>query len=268
MDLFNNQLGHAAANPDYSRLYQYLRLSRSFRIAQEVLAGKLSKDEVVGQIPDIDQVLKVANDFNKILRSKSFEDWWQTQGLILYGERGPKPIARVIAELPAEYVGASHTLHKAVLALYPNPRMRTEHANFYVEIPKSLTRAELLRFVNSLHDQIQQEKGIIQPLAKYKLTKSKVNDQTLDLGLEFLRLYMNSGLSMWRIASKIGLSKTLSDQVNPDAKRQPHTSAPITRSLDVMANKLKHKAIALAENAARGVFPSTAPLPFSPPDYR
>lgn len=264
---YANTDGHIAPSPDFMRMFEYLQLSRSYRIALTVISGQLHRDLALQEVPDIDVVIKVATDFGDV-KCLNFKDWWDDKGLLLFGDRGIKPEARIILELPAVFAGVPHMLQKAAFNFYPKHMSHTVHGNVYVEIPKSLTRAELIKFVGNLHKKIQHESRSFKPTPKYALTKSKVNDQTLDLGLEFLRLYMDTDLSMWRIASKIGLSKTLSDQVDPDAKRQPQTSLPITRSLDVMASKLKNKAIALAENAARGIFPSTAPLPFPPPSYR
>lgn len=268
MDLFNNTKGHIAPNPDFKRFYEYLKISKSFHIAQEVRSGSLSKQAATQLIPDFANLEKVAGDFKGVLTSNSFEEWWQEDGIQLFGNRGLKPAPRIILELPPTFMGVPHMLQKAAFEFYPRHLSHTVHANFYVEIPKSASRAELMRFVNSLHTKVKKDGKRVTNPPKYKLVTSKVNDQTLDLGLKFLKLYTTTDLSMWRIGSKIGISKTLSDQVDPYAKRQPHTSAPVTRTLDVMANKLKHKAIALAENAARGIFPCTTPLPFSPPDYR
>ncbi len=250
-------------NPDYKRFYLYLKQSITYQLALDYIAAGEVRDTNTFYPADFDTVVAVAKDLGDV-NSISFETWWR-RIRTYFGHHGERDLPRVLVKLPLLQQNPAASIFEAAKGIYP-PMTRIGWTSYYVELPASATRAEMVRLVDQIQAEIKANKEGT-TAAKYRLNVSKVNDQTLDLGHEFLNLFQNTDLTMWRIGTKIGLSETFGQVLSPDLPKVRNELSDEKRILGIMTNKLKLKAISLAENAARGQFPSTARLPYVP-DYR
>jgi hypothetical protein len=250
-------------NPDYKRFYLYLKQSITYQLALDYIAAGEVRDTNTFYPADFDTVVAVAKDLGDV-NSISFETWWR-RIRTYFGHHGERDLPRVLVKLPLLKQNPAASICEAAKGIYP-PMTRIGWTSYYVELPASATRAEMVRLVDQIQAEIKANKEGF-TAAKYRLNVSKVNDQTLDLGHEFLNLFQNTNLTMWRIGTKIGLSETFGQVLSPDLPKVRNELSDEKRILGIMTNKLKLKAISLAENAARGQFPSTARLPYVP-DYR
>ena len=250
-------------NPDYKRFYLYLRQSVSYRKALDYISAGEVKEPNTVYPPDFDAVVEVAKDLGDV-NSLSFEIWWR-RVRNYFGHHGERDLPRLLVKLPLLQQDPAAGICLAVKGIYP-PMTMIGWTSYYVELPASATRAEMVRLVDQIQAEIKANNEATTE-AKYRLNVSKVNDQTLDLGHEFLELFQSTDLTMWRIGAKIGLSQTLGQVLNPDMPKARNKLSDEKRILGIMTNKLKLKAISLAENAARGQFPSTARLAYVP-EYR
>jgi hypothetical protein len=82
-----------------------------------------------------------------------------------------------------------------------------------------------------------------------------LREHTLAHGVTALKLY-KGGMQLWEIGYQLGLSELSSRDID-DGK-----DLSVAKSyLQIMASKLIHKAELIAENAARGRFPSDKSFP-------
>jgi hypothetical protein len=268
-NIFNSRRGHVVFSPNYERFFNYLRQSPTYRLACIALSGDKKAKAAGAAIPDFLQVLNTAKEFGDVW-SANFETWWLDTGLLKFGERGDKPQPRVLLETGIEQAGVQHGLFAAFEKFY-GKHGRVDHASFFVEIPKSLTRAEMIAFVIELHSTVADELRAgchVKPAPRHAFLVNKINSSTLDAGHKFLELYQSTDLEMWRIAEKIGLSTKHKGAVDADAPNVRFDHNDVKIKLSIAAHKLKSKAILLAENAARGRFPCVDKFSFELPVYR
>lgn len=267
-EFFNSEYGHAEPNPNYERFFNYLRQSLTYKWAWESLKSKDSISREARQIPDFAKVVKTAKDFGQVW-DVDFETWWKARGLHQFGKRGDKPEAKVILETGVEFGGLPIALSDAAKQIYGKTG-RTDHANYYVELPQSLTRTEMVQFIDELQARIKLKKRsdiYLHDTPLYQFKVNKINASTLDAGHKLLDFYQNTNLEMWRIAAKLHLSHKHEGEVDPEAPKERFVADDIKIKLSITAHKLRKKAVLLAENAARGRFPCVDPLPYLP-EYR
>jgi hypothetical protein len=91
--------------------------------------------------------------------------------------------------------------------------------------------------------------------ADFKLSVSKINRRTLELGHIALDLYQTTDMELWRIGAKIGMSEKYKEELDYTAPKVRNDDSDEKRSMTAMVTRLLKKARNLSENAARGVFP-------------
>ena len=251
--IFVSSRGYAPPSAEYEHFFNYLRQSPSYKLA----LADLDPNE-----PPVAADVWYPHDFNTVRKTArvagdiyniSFEQWWENSGILMFGERGSKPMPRIVHEAGREARGPWHGLEAAVECLY-KPNWRTDGMTFYVELPEEATRTEMMR----LFDEIQARIKSMPPLyrsAKFKLSVNKINRRTLEIGHIALNLYQTTDMELWRIGAKIGMSEKNKEKLDYTAPKVRHDDSDEKRSMTAMVTRLLKKARNLSENAARGVFP-------------
>jgi hypothetical protein len=254
-NFFNTPRAFAQPSNDYEYFFYYLRQSPSYKLALLDLDPNESPVSSSVKYPnDFNLVRKTAVAAKDVLKA-NFEDWWVETGIYMFGERGNKPMPRIILEVGREARDPGALLQQAAQSLY-KPNYRNDGELFFVEFPAEATRAEMVRLV----DQIQAELKSRPPRyreAKFKLLVNKINSRTLDLGHVALDLYQTTDMELWRIGAHIGLSNQFKEVLDPSSPKVRNEQSDEKRSMTAMVARLLKKAKHLSENAARGIFPST-----------
>ena len=232
-----------AVAPDkrYDLVCDYLKASPSYRAVRDKLDG--GKPE---QLPsDHAVVAKVVRDFGDLRRIRE-ADWWGKVGVRLYGITAPLPEVRLVGEL-REDSGALTAEFSGVGALV-------------LEIPKALTLPQAIKQVRKALEPHAFSTAIPQKVAaKYVLMKSKLRTETLSLGIKALRLYAN-GMPLWQIGNGLRLIPAQAFDERALAKEDHHKVSYEKEVLSIAARRLVRTALLVAENAARGRFPSDKPF--------
>jgi hypothetical protein len=209
-NFFQTPKAFAPASPDYEFFFYYLRQSPSYKLAIAHSTSEVHNSSVYpGDFDLVRRTARAAKDIAQV----SFEDWWLDTGIYMFGERGNKPMPRIILEVGREASDPGAMLQQAAQSLY-KPNYRNDGELFFVEFPAEATRAEMVRLV----DQIQAELKSRPPRyreAKYKLLINKINRRTLELGHLALDLYQNTDMELWRIGAQIGMSEEYKDVLDP-----------------------------------------------------
>lgn len=248
-----NARGYAPQSNEYEYFFNYLRQSHSYKLALADLNP--NEPPVAADIwypQDFNTVRKTARAAGDIYNT-SFEQWWESSGILMFGERGSKPMPRIVHEAGREARGPWHGLEASVKSSY-KPNWITDGMTFYVEIPEEATRTEMM----SVFDEIQARIKSMPPIyrsAKFKLLVNKINRRTLELGHIALDLYQTTDMELWRIGAKIGMSEKYKDVLDYTAPKVRNDDSDEKRSMTAMVTRLLKKARNLSENAARGVFP-------------
>lgn len=239
----------------YHLVVPYMRLSRSHLAVRDKYRGiKVDKSALP---KDEELVLQVADGFD-VLSVEADDDggdqtqWWERAGKYLYGYQNQIPsVTHLFAE-------ANEAMRVRVGGLgYPS---------LALNVPFTLTMTEAISQIRRLFKMYEQDPelhfGMDLPdsyIAHVKLELSRLRQDTLVKGVAALTMH-REGLPLWQIGNKLELSlgsvfdeklmHTMDQDVLADKKKV----------LSIMARRLIKTAALVAENAARGRFPSDKPF--------
>ncbi|QWD83147.1 hypothetical protein ICU98_06850 [Polynucleobacter sp. MWH-P3-07-1] len=249
----------AASDWRYDALIDYLKLSPSYQLVCE-WARKGKKALPANAPKDWQQIVKTYEDFGDVWRIPESR-WWDSRGKALFGIKAAK--AQTFA------VGYSDE------ATLINSSTATQSRNTWQDmgkpeclvlaIPTNQTKQMALKQINAIvraGNFVCTKPKLIRP--KYELIRSKLREPTIKLGTIALKMYQN-GYPLWLIGTRLELSPAhhikLDDKGNPDPGELNLADKKIR--LQILASKLVAKAELIAENAARGLYPTDAPCRYA-----
>lgn len=229
-----------SVKPDlrYDLICDYLKASPSY----EAVMRKLAKQKSPYPLPkDFKDVAKVIKDFGAIYKMRE-ADWWAKIGMRLYGISAPLPNVKIVGTLDSENKELAN---------------KWSGANSVVaELPLNLTLPQALKQLRKQLATYSFSAALPkQTTPLYQLSNSKLRIDTLLNGLTALRLY-KKGFPLWRIGNQLRLIPAQSfieseaDQILADELGDRK------ELLSIAASRLIRCAALVAENAARGRFPS------------
>ena len=232
---------HAAHDWRYELLVDYLKLSPSYSLACSEKKSLLK----ASQLPkDWKKVMATYSDFGNVHKIRESQ-WWTSVGQHLFGIKAAKSEVFVLGHSAEELV-LNEDMKQAGQAWSEMSKPKS----MVIVIPINQTKLSALKQIREIIKQTEftVSKSAIEP--KYKLLPTKLREHTLAHGVTALKLY-KGGMQLWEIGYQLGLSEVSSRDID-DGK-----DLSVAKSyLQTLASKLIHKAELIAENAARGRFPS------------
>lgn len=246
----------------YMLWFEYLALSPSYELARQYRVGKLSAEDEAKLPTDFDIVLATYDDFGDVQR-KSFLPWWRERGMSLCAFQGEKPRVSKIAAF-------KHSPSKA-----PNP---FPNVNDYIDekwvsegsqntilvaIPIGLPKARITNQIGAILDTYPKPVKKIKPQkSKYSLSGKRQNKDMLFRYMHVLHSRAaNPNKALWRVGVIAKVSDTYSPELDYTAKTVPNQDTYDRMMLTILTSRAFHRGKLIAENAARGIFPSYAPRP-------
>lgn len=249
----------AEASVAYQLLFEFLRVSPSYELARKANQEGLSKEDKKLLPNDFEQVLKtyeLLGDVQKII----FRDWWLSRGIKAYGNPYSKPKVHEVIKLQR---GSYETLDiiQDDLDRYLNVTRREEGftPTALVSIPIGRTRREILRQINKLLDGYSVEKLPTEKKPILKISAKRIHTKALMKSLSLIWLKSASPkMEEWRLGVHARVSETYSSLFDPKGPRKvKDPQEAVDRALlTKMTSRALEKGKCIAENAARGKFPS------------
>jgi hypothetical protein len=228
-------------DPRYDLVCDYLKASPSY----ESVMRKMAKQKSPYPLPkDYKVVAQVVKDFGLIYKMRE-ADWWDKVGKRLYGISAPLPNVKVLGTLDSgnQSVAANWNGIDTVIA----------------ELPLNLTIPQAMKQLRKQLVGFNFSAALPKQAApKYQLSNSKLRIDTLQNGLTALRMYKR-GFPLWKIGNELRLIPAQSF-IEKGADKIEIDLADKKEILSIAASRLIRTAALVAENAARGVFPSDKPL--------
>jgi len=244
----------AASDWRYDALVDYLKLSPSYKLVCE-WARKGSKAIPLNAPKDWKQLVKTYEDFGDVWRIPESR-WWDSRGKALFGIKAAKAQTFILSNSDDASLINSNISAKS-------QKMWHDMGNqecLVLAIPTNQTKQMALKQINAIvraGNFVSTKPRLIKP--KYELLRSKLREPTIKLGIMALKMYQ-SGYRLWMIGNQLELSPAhhikLDDEGNPDANELNLADKKIR--LQILASKLVAKAELIAENAARGLYPTDA----------
>jgi|LakMenE18May11ns_1017448.scaffolds.fasta_scaffold9799333_1 hypothetical protein len=213
------------ANYKHEYMFYYLMISPSYWLAHRQV--HLNESIPESELPDdFDNVLTMYKKFGDVY-SKHFIEWWNQTGKDLFAEKNTKD--RILISIdPTKPKQELLDDFMELLERLDSREKKTPSSKIHFEVNK-------IR-VTSLHNRFQLV------LAKAEFFQNKIKKEQL-----------------WKLAKYIGINSTKTKEIRLNSKK---TSANLeTRTyLSILASKNLSDALCIAENAARGKFPSLEPI--------
>ncbi len=262
----------------YALLFlEFLRISPSYALAhrlrnQPVSAGKqrqlvldLYKDESKPLTKTQQQ--EILDGFNKVLKTYDefgdvttidFDDWWSNRGIHIFGSPYEKPVPLKIASVSKNE--AYEPLFEKALQNYFNVKLANQGQPpaLIVGIPLGLPKRVLMQRISNL---IDAEKVPVQNLAKRATKPLAVQRLRPEPLFIMLRLLMakaqHEDWPLWKLGLRAKVSEKFSQlDIEVNRKRLQDSGAKV--NLNILTSRYLLKAKLVAENTARGDFPSSS----------
>jgi hypothetical protein len=249
----------AASDWRYEALVDYLKLSPSYKLVCE-WARKGSKAMPPNAPKDWKQIVKTYEDFGDVWRIPESR-WWMSRGKALFGIKAAKAQTFIVG-----HSDDSHLINSK--SVVQSQKMWQDMAKpdcLVIAIPTNQTKQMALKQINAIvraGNFTSTKPSLIKP--KYELIRSKLREPTIKLGTMALKMYQN-GYPLWVIGNLLALSPAhhieLDDEGNPNANELNLAEKKIR--LQILGSKLVAKAELIAENAARGLYPTDVPCRYA-----
>jgi len=226
------------ADSRYDLVCDYLKASPSY----EAVMRKLAKQKSPYPLPkDFKAVAQVVSDFGAIYKMNEM-DWWEKIGKRIYGISAPLPNVKIVGSLDSE--------NKELTNIWNGVN------SVVAELPLNLTLPQALKQLRKQLADYQFSATLPKQTAPlYQLSNSKLRLDTLQNGLTALRLY-KKGLPLWKIGNQLRLIPAQSFIESEAGEMLEDELGDRKELLSIAASRLIRCASLVAENAARGRFPS------------
>lgn len=243
----------------YMYWFEFLKLSPSYQLARKKRLGTLTAMEKKRLPKDFAQVLKIYDDFGDV-HQELFKPWWIKRGLALMGTPSKSPKPQSITTLS---ITQNHKNYIQNIEHYISNDWKEigEPNTMLLAIPLNIKRSRLMKEITQiLSDSITNKPT--QTKAKYQLIQKKTHLNSLKVGIKVLWLRaLRPDADLWRIGAESGVSKTYSREVDPKATKKTTLTSQARQMLTIVTSRALLNATMVAENAARGIFPSNSKHP-------
>lgn len=226
----------------YDYFVDYLSLSPSYQKVRLYHHGKLELSDLPDDYERLIEVYKDVGD----LSVTSSEDWWLKIGMRLFGLKAPVPVIKQLGVLDENQTNLNISWDK--------------HNSVMLSVPLALTRTEVIKQMRQILSEYEFASITNEHIAtKYTLYKSRLRKDTLGDGLDALIFY-NKNEPLWVIGYALMLVRSQLFDISEFTELNAYKYSDQKRVLAIATSRLVKRALCIAENAARGIFPSDKPI--------
>jgi hypothetical protein len=238
---------------------RFLRISPSYAIALEVLNGVRKEDEASKQVVDIGQVIKTARYFGDVWTTTP-DVHWRTKSFDLFGVQLAELDLKVVHVMQAGQNIDEYELGQKIKEYSAHTRKEMGNPlTALVSIPIDMNRQQLVQLFNGMltyfkeHRQDFQEDFFPEPL--FQINKSRKPFRTLAQLLEIVEFKaQNQKLKHWEVGVHRGINLVFGEILKKDIP--PKEKAEAVNVMNATISRIYKQALLIAENAARGTYPS------------
>lgn len=236
----------------YRFWFEFLALSPSYELARRYRAkkGKLSRVDQNRLPDDFEKVLETYDAFGDV-QKYLFKTWWVERGVDLFGIQGAPSRTIPIYKFARGSNPDKAKVYSAVTKFLDSTRPNlNKPPSILLAIPLDSTRQKVLKEIKNLLDEhIQNQPVPAKP--KYSLAAKDMHVQNVIDAMSVL--YIRSARpdwKLWQIGEECNIKKNRKGR-SPDPE-----AFDSLRTLEQMTSRKLKTAAYIAENAARGIFPS------------
>jgi len=239
---------------------QFLRASPSYEIARRYKAGTLPADAVAPD--DLEKVLAVYDDLGDV-RAMSLVRWWRSVAIKQFGFEVSNPTLTRLGVISHDDDDDRLARIRSSVRDYLEEEWldQIQPTSIIASIPIGLPKAQIMKQLSAMigkavAEERSQKRQFAGDKAPYKLMAAKLHYASVAKYLLCLQLRSKEpDLPNWRIGVIAKLSTTYSDQ-DARSKKPRYDEAGDHIALKELTSRALSRGHMIAENAARGIFPS------------
>ena len=233
--------------------FEFLAISPSYELARRYEAGEWTEADELKRPADFERVLQVYRDLGDVQR-QLFRRWWLEKAFDFFGYRGERPKVQAVAKIFRGKEVKPDISAKAAKYIDGAWQQQGQQRTMVVAIPVGLPKARILKQVEKLLETYPEDKRTLRhKKPKYALAGKRQDKHSLFryLMVNWVRMQLPNE-RLWRIGVLTNISSMYSGRLNA-AEKPGHGEKTADRAA---LNFLIYRGRMIAENAARGVFPS------------
>jgi len=248
----------------YPRFLDFLQISPSYRLAHLLAVGKVRRRSLA--LPaDFDEVERTYAAFGDVTQTY-FWDWWLKTAQYQFGV-SLKPEAKVLLKLNLKHEPSADDIEKAKIELtdylYVDRPAQGNQALMVAALPVHTDRKTMLKAFEKLLDEHYGTQQRSVGVAPYIVIRNKMREQTLKVALRVLRARAAlPNERLFVIGNKVNVSPA--NATSNFSQRARGEDSDKRKQMEILTSRHLHRAYLLAENAARGRFPTLDPLSDDP----
>lgn len=238
----------------YSLWFGFLTISPSYELATKLRMKELSDDEQAQLPADIERVLAVFDDLGPV-RGVNFFQWWPKARERCFGYPGLRPkiidLTRFSSGSPLEIAQSLSRPGSRVESYFQLQDARI------LAIPRGIPKRQLVKQFSDWVDRHQADLDDVERSPpKYRLSRTRQDNKSLlgYLNLVWTRAAIRKPL--WRVGYVAKFSSTYTTLVDAQAAANLDPPTEVKERLKILTSRGLWRAWMIAENAARGEFPS------------
>jgi hypothetical protein len=258
-------------------MVEFLRISPSYELARKIRTksldkktqnkfitqlyetdgNKLSAIDKQAAITEFQTVLATYDQFGDI-STQSFDAWWQSRGIYIYGTLYSKPLVKQITRIEKDEV-FKPMLNK----VYEHYLTKTRAAEGYptsliLGLPLGMPKADLLRQISKLIDSAKVPLLSKSKRAGKALASKRLRSEPLFIQLRILMAKAQyPDMQLWKVGLWAKVSAKHAKTLDLKESKKKFEDADSKEHLAILTSRAFKKARQVAENAARGSFPNS-----------
>jgi hypothetical protein len=246
----------------FPQFFSFLQMSPSYELARLASLGKL--DPKIPRPKDFADVMKTYKAFGDT-RQTEYKDWWFKHAQFQFGMQDEPAVSLIMnADLRRNVQDDEIQQGQAILEHYWKVQRLEEGlpASVVLAIPIEGDRRKILKRVGEMVDHFHNVKAHQASSAPYQVIRDKTRQATLVAAMRVLYLRAKlPDVPLFIIGNKSKLHRAYETDGN---KKRNVDTRDKRRNMEIATSRHLHRAYLLAENAARGKFPSLDELPEDP----
>lgn len=261
-------------------MVEFLRVSPSYELARQIRSkgldkktqnklitqlyetgdGKQSASNKQAVISEFQSVLAIYDEIGDI-STMTFDDWWQARGIYIYGTPFSKPLVKQITriEKDEDFELLFYKPYEQYLT-----KIRSSEGNptsLILGLPLGMPKADLLRQISKLIDHAKVPLATKSARASKALAAKRLRSEPLFIQLRILMAKAQyPDMQLWKVGLWAKVSAKHAKTLDLKESKKKFEDADSKEHLAILTSRAFKKAKQVAENAARGSFPSSKPV--------
>jgi hypothetical protein len=242
----------------YEQFFNFLQVSPSYLQAHQIAVGKIDRNSIK-LAKDFDVVEKTYTAFG-VVWNIDFWTWWVKRAQYQFGisvTPSVHSIASVAVGETATEVMVSKAQAEIEQYLLADRLVEGVPASLVVAVPLHGDRRQIVKQFTEMLDKVYDAKEHKRGIAPYQVTRNKIRKSTLRNAMRVLLVKIELPKKPLFV---VGNKSKLSPAYETDEHKKLRNDER-RRLMEILTSRQLQRAYLLAENAARGIFPSIDKLP-------